>query len=144
MSSPRSTVLGVRPTAARTSSPATSCPSARVTVTPPSARRATAVTGLSRRTSTPASLSDAATSSPAKGSVVASSLPPVTSIVTRDPKARKAVAISHATTPPPTITRWPGATVALVASRLVQGRASARPAMEEGRLASLPVTTATA
>ncbi len=75
----------------------------------------------------PASLSASATSSPAKGSIFGSRPPPRISSVTSEPSACQAVAISTPTTPPPTTTSRPGASLALVASRLVQGRASAMP-----------------
>ena len=98
------------------------------TVTAPLAASRTApVTEVWVRISAPASRSASATSSPAKGSILGSSPPPRTRTVTCAPSACQAVAISTATTPPPTTTRRPGTCWALVASRLVQGFTSARP-----------------
>lgn len=77
------------------------------------------------------------------GSIRGSSPSPRTSSVTEEPRARQAVAISTPTTPPPTTTRRPGTALALVASRLVQGLASASPGTG-GTTARLPVHTATA
>ena len=59
------------------------------------------------------------------------------------PNVAYAVAISAATTPPPMIARLAGASWALVASREVHGRASARPGMS-GMSGSEPVLTTTA
>lgn len=68
---------------------------------------------------------------------------PRTSMVTCEPRFCQAVAISTATTPPPTTISRSGALRALVASLLVQGRTSARPG-RSGRAARVPVHTATA
>ena len=59
------------------------------------------------------------------------------------PSWRHAVAISQATTPPPRMASRRGARLALVASRLVHGRAAASPGVG-GIAARLPVHTATA
>ena len=139
--SPMSPVFGVRPTAASTSSASTSVPSSSSKETgPPSDTRAAAVTLTPIRTSTPASRNPEATSSPANGGSRSSNAPRDTS-VTRDPSADQAAAISHPTTPPPTITSRAGTAFALVASRLVHGRT---PASTGGTNAPVPVATQTA
>ena len=65
------------------------------------------------------------------------------STVTSVPNPAKAVAISAATTPPPMTTSRAGGSFTLVASRLVHGRASARPTIG-GMTGSEPVETTTA
>lgn len=138
-----SPVRGVRPVAKRISSASRRSP-VSVTATTVPFSRVTDSTETPVRRSTPASVSASAISSPANGSIRASRPPsPRTSIVTREPRACQAVAISTATTPPPTTIRRPGAVLALVASRLVQGPTSASPG-SGGRAAALPVQTATA
>ena len=134
-----SAVFGVRPAAASTSSASTDVPSSSVSVTVPPARDA-ALTLTPVRTSTPASRRPAATSSPANAGSRSSSAPRDTS-VTREPRADHAAAISHPTTPPPTITSREGAALALVASRLVHGLT---PASAGGTSAFVPVATTTA
>ena len=136
-----SVVRARRPVATSTSSPRSS-PSSVVSTTSPPSRRA-AVTPVPSRTSTPASRRDAATASQAAGSSGASSRSPCSTIVTCDPSARHAVASSHPTTPPPTISSRPGASFALVASRGVQGSMSRSPSIG-GTAADEPVHTATA
>ncbi len=134
---------GTRPVAKRISSASTRSPRS-VTATTVPLSRTTDSTEVPVRMSTPASVSASATSSPAKGSIRASRpSSPRTSSVTREPRACQAVAISTATTPPPTTMSRPGALLALVASRLVQGRTSASPG-RSGRAAPLPVHRATA
>ncbi len=91
----------------------------------------------------PAARRPSETSCPAKSSVRSSRPPPRTSRVTSLPSARQAVAISTATTPPPTTASRPGTSCAEVASRLVHTRAPASPG-RSGRAARVPVHTATA
>lgn len=128
----------------RISSATTVSPSSVVTRTGPSppSSRSTAATDLPNRTSTPASRSASVTISPANGSIRPSS-PPRTSIVTVDPSARNAVAISTATTPPPTTASRSGTCRAAVACRLVHGRTSASPG-RSGNAVTVPVHTPTA
>ena len=64
-------------------------------------------------------------------------------VISSVPSCFHAVAISHATTPPPRIAKRRGTVRALVASRLVHGCASARPGTS-GIAGRLPVQTATA
>ncbi len=118
-------------------------PSDVVTVTSPSGPRTTLVTVVPSRTSTPAARRPSATSFPANGSVRPSSRSARSSRVTCDPSPAYAWAISHATTPPPRTTSRSGTCSALVASMLVQGRASRRPSIG-GTAAEVPVASTTA
>lgn len=139
-----SSVRGARPVAISNSSPSRVSPPSNTTVTGPvEPSRTTASTATPVRTTAPASSSACATSSPANGSILGSSREPRTSTVTREPSACQAVAISAATTPPPTISNRPGTCRAEVASRLVQGRAPAMPG-SSGITALVPVATTTA
>ncbi len=99
---------------------------AEVTATTVPSARPTDSTEVPVRTSTPASVRASATSSPANGSMRFSRPLPRTSRGDPGPRACQAVAISVATTPPPTTISRPGADAALVASRLVHGLTSAR------------------
>lgn len=134
-------MAGVRPVANRTSSAVTVPPPSRVSVTGPSRR--TPVTDVPKRRSTPAARRPSATNSPANGSTRGSRRDPRTSCTTSLPRARQAVAISQATTPPPTTASRGGTRSEEVASRLVHGRTSSRPG-RPGRAARVPVHTATA
>ncbi len=139
-----SPVRGERPVAISSSSPSRISPPSRTTWTGPvEPLRTTASTETSVRTTAPASRSASATSSPAKGSIRGSSPEPRTRTVTCEPRACQAVAISAATTEPPTISSRPGACWAEVASRLVHGRAPASPGTS-GTMARVPVATTTA
>lgn len=137
-----SSVRGARPVAKRISSASMRSPVSVTTTTVPFSR-VTDRTEVPVRTLTPASVSASATSSPANGSMRLSRPFPRTRRVTCEPRACQAVAISVATTPPPTTTRRPGAALALVASRLVQGLTSSSPG-RSGSTARVPVQTATA
>ncbi len=137
-----SSVRGARPVAKRISSASTRSP-VPVTATTVSPSRVTDSTDVPVRTSVPASVSASAISSPAKGSIRGSRPLPRTSMVTSEPRACQTVAISVATTPPPTTISRPGTLRELVASRLVHGRTSSMPG-SSGRDARLPVQTATA
>ncbi len=96
------------------------------------------------RTAMPSASKAALTSSPANGSSRASRRPPRTTTVTSWlPRRRNAWASSQPTGPPPSTTRRPGTSVAAVAPRLSQGRASARPGTG-GIWGELPVASTTA
>ena len=144
VSRPMSSVSGCRPVANSASSASTWPPSSRVRVTgpaPPGRRIPVTVTPI--RTSTPASARARPTSSPAKGSIRDSRPSAWASRVTAEPRPAQALAISTPTPPPPTMASRPGTAWESVACRLVQGRASARPA-SSGRAVRLPVQIATA
>ncbi len=139
-----SSVRGARPVAISSSSPSTTSPPSSTTLTGPvGPSRTTDSTATPVRITAPASRRASATSSPAKGSILGSSREPRTRTVTCDPRACQAVAISQATTEPPTMISRPGACRADVASRLVQGRAPAMPG-RSGTTARVPVATTTA
>ena len=141
-SKPRSSVRGCRPVATRISSHTrVSPPTASSTI--PSGRRMTRSSSVPSSTATPMSRSDPVTASAAKAGTAPSNREPRWKIVTCDPSDAKTMAISHATTPPPTMARRGGTLDALVASRLVHGRASASPGTR-GTAARLPVHTETA
>ncbi len=142
VSTPSSVVLGRRPIATSNSSPGTDSPeSSSTTTSPPSDRTAVALPPL--RTSTPRSRRASSTSSAANGSSFASRRSAASISVICDPRLRQACAISTPTTPPPRIVRRSGTCLAVVASRLVQGLALARPSIG-GMMGPLPVATTTA
>ena len=145
MSSPRSSVAGVRPAATSSSSPSTAAPPSSTTRTgPPGSGRSTATAAVPVSTSMPWSSSPARTASAANGSTRPSRRSPRSTTVTSWlPRDRNAVASSQATGPPPSTTRRRGAASARVASRLVHGRASARPDTG-GSSGAEPVATTTA
>ena len=136
---------GRRPAATSSSSPASSPPPPRVTVTgPPGRWRRTDATSVRVRTPMPSASKAAATSWPANGSSRASRRPPRTTTVTSSlPRRRNAWASSQPTGPPPSTTSRPGTSLAPVAPRLSQGRASARPGTG-GIAGALPVASTTA
>ena len=131
-----------RPTATRSSSARTGPPvSSSTSTSPPFARTAVALTPT--RTSTPRSWRDVRTSSPANGSSFEINRSAASMMVTCDPSVLQACAISTPTTPPPRMARRAGTCFAVVASRLVHGRASRRPSIG-GTAAPVPAATTTA
>ena len=115
-----------RPTATSISSPRTLGPSSSSTTTS-SPSRETPTARLPVRTSTPAAPSAAATCSEANGSSRTITRGAPSSSTTRVPSDDQACASSTPTTPAPRMTRLSGGSFAVVASRLLHGRASARP-----------------
>ena len=95
------------------------------------------------RTSTPPASSPAVTCALANGSSPASTRSSASTRVTLAPRLAHACAISTPTTPPPRISSRPGTSLAVVASRFVHGRASARPSIG-GTAAVVPVAITTA
>src|SRR6266496_888518 len=144
-SSPRSAVVGLRPSAASTSSASMLVPSRSVTVTgPPAASRRTSLASAPVSTRMSAAPNASASRSEANGSTRPSSRSPrPTRVTSSAPSDRIAWAISQATTPPPSTTSRRGAAAAFVASRLVQGCASASPGIG-GMFAIVPTASTTA
>ena len=124
-SRPIPSVPGLRPNATSSSSLSTLEPSSSASVNAP--LRETRVAEAPRRTSTPSSRSDSSTWSLAKGSSRSIRRSPRWTSVTREPSAAQACAISTPTTPPPRIASRAGTSLAVVASRFVQGCDSRSP-----------------
>lgn len=105
--------------------------------------RATRSTSTPVRISMPSPRSPSATRAAANGSQEGRSPLPRTSMVTWEPNALQAAAISHPTTPPPRTTSLLGAAPAVVASLLVHAPIPAKPGTD-GSTALDPVHSTTA
>ena len=121
-------VRGRRPTATSSSSPSRPCRRRASTRTRPSSRL-TRVTFASQQISTPWAASPSWTAAEANGSSRGRMRWPPSSRTTSLPSVAHAWASSTPTGPPPSTSRRPGASFAVVAARFVHGRASASPSI---------------